>query len=284
LLSLNSPRLKEYLLDENMPITGEPSDVMEDDTNSVAALTLALLEGQKAKFRMYPAALIRACASRPPPFGMAWYGDQYRSVAIDPLWVALSLIANASRRGQDAQELWGLAARVSDQAMANRLKRHAYEEACHADTYISLLEATLPEMLNDDFRNMVTAVRPSYGSTRESAGSGGEATVSLELLDEIIVINLREIRTRIHQLLLRPIVRAHCPSNNLSRVDRLFGELLGNEGSHILYTARLLEDACHRGEYANVSKRMIERLAELNQKTMDENRVKVLGSYGGYYT
>jgi len=46
---------------------------------------------------VYEAALREACTAHPPPFGQAWYGDRYRAVASDPMWLAFSLVANAEK-------------------------------------------------------------------------------------------------------------------------------------------------------------------------------------------
>ncbi|WP_081431175.1 hypothetical protein [Moorena bouillonii] len=83
-------------------------------------------------------------------------------------------------------------------------------------------------------------------------------------------MNIGEIRTRIHQLLLRPMILAHCPKKNHARLTRILNSLLADETKHIEYTAQLIEDFIKKGYSDFVDQTMQKRLAEFNQITLTE--------------
>jgi hypothetical protein len=83
-------------------------------------------------------------------------------------------------------------------------------------------------------------------------------------------MNIGEIRTRIHQLLLRPMILAHCPKENRDRLTRILDSLLADETKHIEYTASLIEEFIEEGHSSFVYQTMQKRLAEFNQITLTE--------------
>jgi hypothetical protein len=88
-------------------------------------------------------------------------------------------------------------------------------------------------------------------------------------LDELIQMNIGEIRTRIHQLLLRPVIMIHCPPEGRAKLQRILDSLLGDETRHIEYTARLIEKAMEASA-GFVRHTMKQRLDEFNQITLEE--------------
>jgi hypothetical protein len=90
------------------------------------------------------------------------------------------------------------------------------------------------------------------------------------VLDELIQMNLGEIRTRVHQLLLAPVVTALCPARGRRRLRRMLAALLADETRHIGYTAALIERALREGDAARVRQTMARRLAEFNRMTLTQ--------------
>jgi hypothetical protein len=85
----------------------------------------------------------------------------------------------------------------------------------------------------------------------------------------LIQMNIGEIRTRIHQLLLRPVITTHCPPEGRAKLQRVLDSLLGDETRHIEYTARLIEKAMKESA-GFVRRTMRQRLDEFNQITLEE--------------
>src|SRR5690348_10127120 len=94
--------------------------------STVVALTIDALRAFGTEpLPGYESALNHACSAEPPPFGMAWYGDRYRDYAIQPGWLAQSLIANAIKEGEGSTKLWALAGRSRQPDVSELIRTHA---------------------------------------------------------------------------------------------------------------------------------------------------------------
>lgn len=234
----------------------------------VSDLTIEALERSgNETFTNYTATLTAACEKHPPPYGMSWYGDRYREVACDPSWLANSLIANAAKEGEGSRKLWLLAGRTGDVGISEEIRLHAIDEARHARLYIELLAIAFPEVVDANLRANLDTLSPGYTSQDYPTVTPKASEASV--LDELIQMNIGEIRTRIHQLLLRPVLTAHCPAEGRGRLIRILDSLLADETKHIQYTARLIEKAT-QASYEFVSTTMEKRLEEFNQITLQE--------------
>lgn len=235
----------------------------------VADVTLeALREHGTERLEKYAASLQAACSNYPPPYGMAWYGDKYRAAASDPNWLAMSLVANAAKEGEGAQKLWGLVSRTADQNVAHQIRMHAVDESRHARLYIVMLETAFPCAVSQELHQDLLNLSPGY-SIRDWPSPSRSAPVS-HVLDELIQMNIGEIRTRIHQLLLRPVITAYCPPDRQPKLKRTLDSLLEDETRHIEYTARLIEEGFSQGYGDFVCHTMAKRLDEFNQITLRE--------------
>jgi hypothetical protein len=235
---------------------------------AVADLTLrALRRGRNDPFPVYARSLRAACLDVPPVFGSAWYGDRYRELATDPRWLAESLLVNAAKEGRGSRELWALAGRARDPIIAEAVREHALDESRHALMYLAILDLVFPGALGGR-RPAFRTLSPRY-SAREHPPAGRPAR-SRQMLDALIQMNLGEIKTRINQLLMMPVVTAYCPPATRGRLARILRALLLDETRHVRYTARLIERAGATGEGAFVSVTMHRRLALLNRITLSE--------------
>lgn len=136
----------------------------------------------------YEAALATGCASDPPPYGMAWYGDLYRSLALDPSWMANSLVSNAAKEGEGSEKLWVLAGRTADPEISEQVRRHAIDESQHARYYISMLRLAFPEAMDRDTFDRLLRLSPGYSRTQTPERSTLSADESV--IDEIIQMNI----------------------------------------------------------------------------------------------
>jgi bacterioferritin (cytochrome b1) len=237
--------------------------------NIVAKLTLeALAEKNNKNLEGYADSLCTACDMNPPPFGMSWYGEKYRQVSSDPNWLANSLIANAAKEGEGSCKLWDLTSRTEAPEVADQIRHHAIDEARHARLYIEMLDIAFPDAIDSDFRSSLYDLSPGY--TIKDAPEPSSPSSEAIVLDELIQMNIGEIRTRIHQLLLRPMILAHCPEENRDRLTRILDSLLADETKHIEYTAQLIEEFIEEGHSSFVYQTMQKRLAEFNQITLTE--------------
>jgi uncharacterized ferritin-like protein (DUF455 family) len=92
----------------------------------------------------------------------------------------------------------------------------------------------------------------------------------VNVLDELVQMNVGEIRTRIHQLLLRPVLTAHCTPRNRKKLTQVLDSLLRDETRHIAYTARFIETAASKGKESLLREISSQRLDEFNEMTLHE--------------
>ncbi|VBM56243.1 Uncharacterised protein [Burkholderia pseudomallei] len=235
----------------------------------VAEDTIQALRGYAPEELLhYEGTLRAACSAVSPAFGQAWYGEKYRAVASDPSWLASSLIANAEKEAEGSRKLWTLTARTPDKETAEAIRRHAIDESRHALLYVAMCELVFPDALDGALKVYAHSLSPRYSSL--DFPPGAEKSSQESVLDELIQMNIGEIRTRIHQLLMRPVLIAYCPQHQRDRLIRVLDSLLNDETKHVLYTARLIEKASCTG-YANIVREItLERLREFNNITLAE--------------
>lgn len=236
---------------------------------NVAELTYAALrECGTEPLLAYERSLRSACQASPPPFGFKWYGDSYRDLAMNPYWLIQSLVSNAAKEGDGARELWRISGQISERDVADAVRRHAVDESRHSRYYITLLALAFPDAAEQGLLTELNKLSPGYTladqPTRELPRS------NRDVIDLLIQTNLGEIRTRIHQLLMRPVLRAYCPPQRSSRLQQVLDSLLTDETRHIQYTARIIERACVKGDEDFVDFTIRHRLAQFNRLTLVE--------------
>lgn len=216
----------------------------------------------------YETSLQAACEACPPPFGEAWYGDKYREFASDPVWLVSSLIANAEKEGYGSRKLWELAARAADVDIGEAVRQHAIDESRHALLYVAICDLVFPGALEGEVKAFADSLSPRY-SPRDFPPASEKSSAEV-VLDELIQMNIGEIRTRIHQLLMRPVITAYCPADRQERLQKVLDSLMDDETRHIEYTARLINKAATRGYLEFVRSMTHERLREFCELTLVE--------------
>lgn len=228
----------------------------------------ALNERSTEALPQYEAALRAACEAFPPPFGEAWYGDKYRKYASDPNWLASSLIANAEKEGEGSRKLWALAGRTPDPEISEAIRLHAIDESRHALLYVAMCELVFPGALEGELKSHAESLSPRY-SSRDFPEPCTKSSYQ-SVLDELIQMNIGEIRTRIHQLLMRPVITAYCPEKQNERLQKVLESLMEDETRHIEYTARLINTAASQGQSEFVSSIFCQRMKDFRELTLVE--------------
>ena len=204
-----------------------------------------------------------------PPFLQQWYGDRYRSFALSAEWLAHSFVANAVKEAEGAVKLWRIAGEARNLPFAAAVVTHASDEARHARMYMAMLDLAFPGALEGETRESVAAMFPAY--RRNSAPPEDVPPRPLEsLLDDLVQMNIGEIRTRIHQMLLRPVALAVAPPANRDRLVSILDRIYADEGSHIIYTAETLERYAGAGSEDRIRSLYRRRLADFSAITIEE--------------
>jgi hypothetical protein len=239
--------------------------------NIAAELTLeALRVHVGAVWPHYRDALITVCQKAPPPFGTNDYGKIYLDAARDPSWMAISLIENAQGEGEGSGHLWDLAGCTLDVRVAAQVKAHAIDESRHAKAYVAMLGLTFPGVVDNDFRAQLTSLSPGYTQRSPLEPREGSPYASAITLDDLIQMNIAEIRTLVHHLLQRPMLLGHCAPERRHRLAHLHDRMRLDEVRHIAYTAALIEEFAHRGEAGAVKRLMQERMNDFNAITNED--------------
>jgi hypothetical protein len=232
---------------------------------SVSTIVGDFLPGLPGSHPHYWTALTAACDRVDPPFGQAGYGALFRREAMDLDWLARLLVLNAQKEADGSRQLWAFAGRIADPDCREQVRSHAVDESRHASFYISLLQLAFPESFSPQEVEALHAISPGFKTT--DAVDLAEPSDDDLVLDELIQMNIGEIRTLINQLLMRPVLSLVCPDQNASRLLRLFDSLSNDEVRHIAYTADLIES---RGAAARTAELMQLRLDEFSDITRRE--------------
>lgn len=239
--------------------------------NVIAALTLKALRAHGGSaWPRYREALITACRTSPPVFGARDYGEIYRDAAVDPYWMARSLLTNAEREGEGSGHLWDLAACTPDARVAAQITQHAIDESGHSRAYIALLDLAFPGAVDDEFHAQLLTLSPGYTALSPLRPHEGSPYAHPITVDDLIQMNIAEIRTQVHHLLQRPMLLAHCAPGGKRRLARILDALLLDEIRHIAYTAALIEESARGGEAEQVKRLMQERLSDFNAITNED--------------
>jgi hypothetical protein len=236
--------------------------------NIAAGLTLKALRGQGGEAWVhYNDALSTACRKAPPPFGTQDYSKIYRDAAADPNWMAFSLIQNAEGEGEGSRHLWDLAACTPDLRVAAQIKAHAIDESRHSKAYVAMLDLTFPGIVDNEFHARLTSLSPGYTQRSPLEAHEGSPYASAITLDDLIQMNIAEIRTLVHHILQRPMLVRLCRPDRRRRLERLHDSLRLDEVRHIAYTAALIEEFARNGEAGTVKRLMQERMSDFNAIT-----------------
>jgi class 3 adenylate cyclase len=213
---------------------------MEHMMNVVARMTLRALQAHGVtSLPTYRRALISACNVSRPPFGRKAYGDLYRESAVDPDWVALSLVTAAQSEGEGARHLWDMAACTQDTDIASRMQGHAIDEARHSRGYVALIELIFPEAVDEKLRKQLHRLSPGYTKTSPLTAAKGSPYAYPATVDELIQMNIAEIRTRIYHLERPGRSRAF---RTRSQVGEAAPQLVGRRQSPAPYETDSLDD------------------------------------------
>jgi hypothetical protein len=239
--------------------------------NIAAELTLKYLRSHyRAAGPYYRDALVTACRKAPPPFGTKNYEKIYRDVARDPNWMALSLIQNAQGEGEGSGHLWDLAASTPDPHVAAQIKAHAIDESRHAKAYVAMLDITFPDVVDNGSRAQLFSLSPGYTQRSPLEANASSPYASAITLDDLIQMNIAEIRTLVHHIIQRPMLLAYCAPERRRRLALLHDRLRVDEARHIGYTATLIEEFAQRGKADAVKRLMQERMSDFNAITNED--------------
>lgn len=219
--------------------------------------------------------LLNACNKSPPLFGETSYAQIYKEAALDPQWLAISLITNAEREGDGAKRLWNLAACTPDIEIAEQIRQHAIDESHHSLAYVLMLDIAFPEAVDRKLHGELLTLSPGYTRQQKSIATPNSPFAHAITLDDLIQMNIAEIRTRVHHLMQRPMLLRFCSEDNKARLARILDRLLYDETRHIAYTACLIERLSSDGDASMAEDLLLERMNDFDTITRKELEIRI---------
>jgi ribonucleotide reductase beta subunit family protein with ferritin-like domain len=249
--------------------------------NNISELALNYLQRYNCQFSEdYQNILREACETYPPPHGMAWYGNLYRQCARQVDWFSHSLITNAAEEGEGARGVWKFSHRIENSEIAELVRNHAIDESRHSKMFVSLLNILFPTKIEAEFRNKLQAFSPEYYPHKhpliEQPTSDNLANEK-QVMDEIIQINILEIRALVLQLLLRPVLQAYAQPEDLAKVTQMSDVLIFDETKHIEYSSYCIGKYIQQGHKEWVRERMLEQQYTINEMFLEDVEWESLG-------
>ncbi len=247
--------------------------------NHVARTTLDAMAAQGVSgLSIYQRALTSAFQRHAPVFGRKAYADLYRRSARDPEWVALSLATFAQGEGDGAERLWDMAASTPDAEISAAVKQHAIDEARHSRGYVTLLGMIFPHLAGEKLLTTMKQLSPGYTAAQPLRARKGSRDARPATLDELIQMNIAEMRTRVQHLFQRPVLLRYARPAQRPRVRRILDSLLADETRHVGYTARQSERLGRESGRHAVMELMQRRVRDFNELTDNEIAGRTLGA------
>lgn len=214
---------------------------------NLALASLKSLDNTDRPF--YQQAINHACSSSPPPYGMQWFGNEFRRLGRNPKWLVNLIISDVDMEGYSAWRLWEYADSLSDKKLADQMREHALDEERHSRMFAKILFNVFPSLKSQALLQQLKAYAPGL---RNNFKINENYTLpepsSDETLNSMILINLYEVKALILGKLLLPVVLAHAPETHRARLANALNTIIQDEAHHIRYSADFIEDACQNGD------------------------------------
>jgi hypothetical protein len=218
-----------------------------------------------------------------PVFTRRQYGDFFFHCASTvPGWLSRVVMANADTESQGSQKLfWLWRGAASNAEISKDVLVHAKDEARHSQLFVSLIAEAFPDfssaaVLNDKRAELFRITPQCLTEQRFSMPEE-------HLMDHLVQMNMGEIRTRIHMLMLAPVIYAFTPVEAKKRVAQVLRGLVTDEIRHINYTARFIESWCTNGDRNRITYLFSERLNDFHRFTIEQTESSVRAYGSGRY-
>ncbi|MEZ9789585.1 hypothetical protein BCT04_03325 [Vibrio breoganii] len=176
-----------------------------------------------------------------PSFVTFEYGERFREITSNRQHFAIQQINSAVEEASGAERLIHLIGELPQNELGLEMKfrKHAKEEIFHHSLFVELFDNVFFDIkIDEELRDQVVNCPPNL----EAVTHSNIKVTQNRILEEIVQINIGEIRNLVQLKLSKPVVIAHCwDESYLHRCDEVMDRLIHDEGGHIYYTAILIE-------------------------------------------
>lgn len=248
----------------------------------ISELTIDHLQRYNCQIpELYTDLLQQATEIHPPPHGKGWYGKAYRQAARNADWFADSLVVNAYEEGNGSRQVWEFAGQVDRPEIAELIRQHSIDESRHSAMFATLLDLLFPTKLEAATRAQVKSFCPGYNpGDLKSIATAAVRISGRETIDQLIQVNLLEIRALILQLLLRPVLLAYAEPQDLAQVTSMCDRFIFDETQHIAYSAYCIGNYGTWGDSPDrdwLRDRVIYRQSTINEMFLQESDLDANG-------
>jgi hypothetical protein len=236
---------------------------------AIARVALDQMDPRRS-FSRYLDALTHAVSVSQPPYDTSAYRDLYEGAASDPTWMVISLIANSEREGDGSRRLWSLSACSPNAEHQALLKRHSIDESRHSLAYLTLIDLCFPGMVEDSFRAELQQLSPKFSSASPLRPVEGSPYAKAATIDDYIQMNIAEIRTTIHHLMMRRALPKYARFQEAPQIGSILDALLNDELSHVAYTGALIEELSDISPDLDLAELFRQRFVHFNRITEEE--------------
>jgi hypothetical protein len=198
----------------------------------------------------------------------------WKCVTTVPGYIENVVTSNAVAESAGSKGLYDLWTLVRDSSQIEEgIKSHFRDESRHSRLFLHLAKLAFPNYLTDaQYENE----RKNLFDSTTAPLIKNERVAGIEyLLDNLIQMNIGEIRTRAHMFMIGPVLTALSPRGNQEKVDGILSGLVFDEVTHIGYTAQLMEEFCRSGHKALISELYKRRLRDFNSYTIEQTRQSI---------
>lgn len=246
------------------------------DRPAVAEEVLSILqEYAGSDLARYGEALTIAFANSDPVFTRPKYHQFFFHCASTvPNWLAQVIVANAEVESHGSAKLASLWQALDPGSDIDPLVMgHARDESRHARLFLELARLAFQGSVDLGELQRLDETLPDV--RREPPIKGDALVDEATLVDHMVQMNLGEIRTRIHVLMIAPVLHALTPSMSAERVAGILTSLVRDEVRHIAYTATVIDDWARDGNGERLTELLRRRLRDLHVLTVQQTEAAV---------
>ncbi len=162
-----------------------------------------------------------------------------------------------------------MAPSIRYKAASRLLQKHAIDESNQVYDYLTLLDLVFPDSVAPSLRQGLNQLSPGYCLGTLITSSKRKYT-DTNLLDQLVSINLAELRRVIRQVIQQQSLEAHASGTNLIQALELQKRMLTTTLGHLGQTAELIEVRSESINDEELRLIVCHRLYDFNSRTSED--------------
>lgn len=223
----------------------------------------------------YTDSLKKAFLETEPVFTRPRYSEFFWHCASNiPGWLPWILLANAQAESEGSAKLLSLWKDLDyNQEVETKILAHAKDESRHSRLFLQLTGRAFPRAVSASDIDQLAQTLPDV--RKQNHQKSTTRVPENILIDHMVQMNIGEIRTRLHMMLLAPAIYAFSPTSEKETVKRILEGLLRDEVRHIGYTACLMEAWANAGARGLLNQLYSERLHDFHLITIQQTEASI---------